>query len=256
MKRFQIILVSLFILFSVSSIFSLELTSLSTAPTAGILQKGNASIDAKLFGNDGVMLGTQVGLVRYFMFGVSYSGENIIGSNVPSWQDRVEFIGKYRFKDETERNPAFTIGFDSQGSGRYDSDKKRYDIKSKGFFIVGSKNYIWNGDFGTHLGLNYSLENEDDDDINIFLGFDKSIGKKTIFICDYDVGINDYEYGKDDQDKSKEMLGKGKGYLNASIIFKITPMVKIKIAINDILANSPSTNKTKREILLSHFIVF
>lgn len=235
--------------------FAFEQTDLASMPTAGVLQKGNATVNAKLFGNDGIKLGTNVGLFRYFMFGVSYSGEKVVGSRTPSWQERVEFLGKFRVMDETENRPALVFGFDSQGSGRYQKENKRYDLKSRGFYLVISKNYIWNGEFGTHLGVNYSLENDDDDDLNIFFGFDKSLGQKALLLAEYDVALNDYQYQRDGEQKA-ETLGKGKGYLNTGVQINVTPTIQVKILLKDLLRNSSKTSTFVREIILTHFIVF
>ncbi len=252
------------ILFSVfCSIFmglnAREIRSLAGIPTAGILQKGEAEIASKLFKNDGLMVGANVGLVQYFMFGVSFSGENVVGDREPEWQKIIGFSAKYRIMDETEKNPAVVFGFDNQGSGRYWKDYKRYDYKSKGIYLVLSKNYLFMGNLGLSLGTNYSLENDEDRDLDIFFGFDKSIGNKLNLLVDYSVGINDYESDKSNVADKKNLLGKGRGYLNAGLKLEVTPNLALQVNFNDILVNAPEFNsnessKVNREILLTYSI--
>lgn len=236
-----------------------EIRRLAGNPTAGILQKGEAEITSKLFKNDGMLIGANVGLVQYFMFGVSFSGEHVVGDEEPEWQNIVGFSAKYRLMDETEKNPAIVIGFDNQGSGRYWKDYKRYDYKSKGVYLAFSKNYLLLGNLGFTAGTNYSLENEEDGDLDLFFGFDKSIGNKLNLLVDYSVGINDYESDKAEDVEKKKLLGRGKGYLNAGLKLELTPTLALQVNFNDILGNAPKfddteDSKVNREILLTYSI--
>ena len=256
MKKIILFFALCFIFMSLSA---REIRKLAGIPTAGILQKGEAEITSKLFKNDGLMIGANVGLVQYFMFGVSFSGENVVGDREPEWQKIIGFSAKYRVMDETEKNPAVVIGFENQGSGRYWKDYKRYDYKSKGIYLAFSKNYLFMGNLGLTAGTNYSLENEEDSDLDIFFGFDKSIGNKLNLLVDYSVGINDYENDKADETDKKKLLGKGRGYLNAGLKLEVTPNLSLQVNFNDILVNAPEfdsnvSSKVNREIVLTYSI--
>jgi len=237
-----------------------ELKNLATIPTAGILQKGEAEINGKLFKNDGFLLETKIGLLRYFMFGISFSGENIVGNQEPKWQSIAGFMAKYRFIDETEKNPAIVLGFNNQGAGTYKEDFKRYEYKSKGIYIVGSKNYLWLGNLGLTLGANYSFENDIDKDFDIFLGFDKTIGEQFILLGDYSIGINDYESSIKDEDKTKNAIGRGRGYLDFGLQFNMTENISFRIIINDIFENLPTFDMNRgqlnRELYLNYYFKF
>ena len=236
------------------SLSAREIRNLAGVPTAGVLQMGEAEIISKLF----MLVGANVGLVQYFMFGVSFSGENVVGDKEPKWQNIVGFNLKYRVIDETEKNPAVVVGFTNQGAGRYWKDYKRYDCKSKGFYLALSKNYLFLGNLGLTAGVNYSLEKDVDKDLDIFFGFDKSIGSKVNLVADYSAGINDYEGDVEDPEE-KKLLGKGKGYLNAGLRLEITPTLGLQVNFNDILSNAPRFDfeedpQVNREIVLTYSI--
>ena len=206
-----------------------------------------------------MLVGANVGLVKYFMFGVSFSGEHVVGDQEPEWQDIVGFILKYRILDETQKNPAVVIGYTNQGAGKYWKKYKRYDYKSKGFYLALSKNYLFLGNLGLTAGTNYSLENEEDEHMDIFFGFDKSIGNRLTLLADYSVGLNDYDSEKSKDAQKKDLLGKGKGYLNAGLLLEITPNLGLQLNFNDILCNAPKFDDEKdpevnREILLTYSI--
>ena len=251
MKKLLIVS-TLLLLFT--SIWSFELLNLTDVPTGGILQKGEVRMFSKLYRENGLVLGTQVGLFPRFMFGVSYGGEQIVGNEKPIYHEKVEFNAKFRIFDESNKAPAIVLGFESQGHGRYYSSVKRYDLKSKGFYATFSRNFSFLGSFGIHGGLNYSLEDtEHDNDLNYFLGFDKSIADMIFLTGEYDLAIND---SKTSVDLSDEIEGKGKGYLNCSVYVKFTDAITLKLSAFDLLENSPNTMGMDRSLTLNYFTKF
>jgi len=236
----------LFILLMASmSIFAFELNTLIDSPTAGILQQGEAEISAKIYKNNGLLIGTRVGLFPRFMFGVNYGAEEIVGNEDPQWHDRVEFNAKIRLMDESNQLPAIAIGYDSQGHGNYNNS--RYDIKSKGVYLTASKNFFLFGNLGIHGGINYSLETEDnDDEPNLFIGFDKTIGDMVVLLAEYDTGWNDNETN----------LVKGRGFFNASIDLHFTEALILKVSFYDLMLNLEDTEGCDRSITLLYNMTF
>ncbi|MCK5345362.1 MAG: YjbH domain-containing protein [Candidatus Heimdallarchaeota archaeon] len=229
------------------SIFAFELNTLIDSPTAGLMQKGEAEIVAKLYKNNGLILGTKIGLFPRFMLGVNYGAEQIVGNENPQWHERVEFNCKLRFLDETSQLPALAAGYDSQGHGKYHPDDRRYDIKSKGAFLVASKNYFFLGNLGFHLGANYSLEHKDkDEEINLFAGFDKSIGDMFVLLAEYDTAWND----------NNDEIMKGKGFLNAALNIHFTEYLNLKISFYDLLQNRDDTEGCDRTLTLYYNMTF
>jgi len=253
MKKYIILTL---ILFCSSLITAYELNMLIDNPTAGILQRGEAEISAKLYKNNGLNLGTRIGLFPRFMFGVNYGAEQVVGNQEPDWHDRVEFNAKFRIMDESYNFPAIAIGYDSQGHGNYYKDLKRYDIKSKGVYLVLSKNYAFLGNLGFHLGANYSLEDEDkDEDPNFYAGVDKSIGDVLVLIGEYDLAWNDND-NWDQQTMGDALNGLGKGYLNASLDIHFTDYLVLKLSMYDILRNRRDTKGCDRTLTLLYFMTF
>ena len=247
MKKLSI----LFILLIISmSVFAFELNTLIDTPTAGILQQGEAEITAKIYKDNGLLIGTKVGLFPRFMFGVNYGAEEIVGDQNPRWHDRVEFNAKVRLLDENNQLPAIAIGYDSQGHGRYDKSQKRYDIKSKGVYLTASKNFFLFGNLGIHGGINYSLETEDkDDEPNLFIGFDKTIGDMVVLLAEYDTGWNDNADFKSD-------IVKGRGFFNASIDLHFTEALILKISFYDLIMNRIDTQGSDRTVTLIYNMTF
>ena len=253
MKKLSIFL-SLFII--CFSLLSYELDQLIDCPTAGMLQRGETEIMVKLYKDNGLLLGTKVGLFPRFMFGVSYGAEQIVGNSEPVWHERVEFNAKFRLFDESPKYPAFALGFDSQGHGAFSSELKRYDIKSKGFYGVLSKNYFLLGNIGFHLGMNYSLETKDEDDeLNFFLGMDKNIGQVINVTCEYDLGLNNNKNSLEDSvEEHVKVLEKG--YLHASLNIKFTDYLTLKCIFYDLLQNRSDTNGGDRALKLLYNMTF
>ncbi|MCF7911039.1 MAG: YjbH domain-containing protein [Candidatus Cloacimonetes bacterium] len=236
-----------------------EMDTLVDAPTAGMLQAGQTDIFTEFYKDNGLLLGVRVGIIPRVMIGVSYGSENVVGNNEPEWHDQVEFYGKFRLMDETSRIPALAIGYDSQGHGRFYAedddgvDVRRYDIKSKGFFGVLTKNFGFLGNLGLHLGTNYSLENtEDDRHMNIFTGVDKSIGDIMVLSVEYDMGINeDEKWLETIMDEDIEYFDKG--YLNSGLGIYFSENLYLQVKFNDLLGNRGDTSMADRSIRLKYY---
>jgi hypothetical protein len=139
--------------------------------------------------------------------------------------------------------PAIALGFDSRGYGAFidtltdslSSEVNRYEIKSKGFYAAVSRNFNFLGNLGVHLGTNYSTERGDDDEnMNFFLGIDKSINPQISLFAEYDFAFNDNEeIGKEEDYR----FGEGNGYLNTALRLKCTENLIIRIHFRDLLNN-------------------
>lgn len=245
-----LILMGLILVFGTS--YSYEMIRLVESPTAGMLQKGESEISTKMYNNNGLIVGASVGLFPRFMFGVNYGGEQLVGNQKPIWHDRVEFNAKLRVLDESNSVPALALGYNSQGHGVYHKGYNRYDIKSKGFYAVASKNYFLLGNLGLHFGANYTLETDDDDnEVNLFAGLDKSIGNMVTFLLEFDPGWND-----NDDWKNHSIKGLGHGYLNGAVNIHFTDFLIAKISFFDMLENRENTQGSDRTLSLFYKMSF
>jgi hypothetical protein len=253
MKQILIVLIIL----TVSFLYGIETVQLIQSPTAGILQKGEASMKMELYKNDGLILGARVGLFPGFMFGVSYGAEGIVGNQKPNWHSRVEFMAKYRVFDETKSIPAIAVGFSSEGHGVYYKELKRYDIKSKGFYAVASKNWIFFGNLGTHFGTNFSLENQDSKNMDFFVGLDKTIGDRITLLGEYDFAINDKNDSLSSEQENNQQIDLKKiGYLNAAIVIDFNENLSAKLSFYDLLQNRTDTKFADRTLQLVYSMKF
>jgi len=219
-------------------------------PTANFLSRKYFQLKLRVFHLGGMLGALQVGLTNRLMFGVSYGGQNIIGQGKVSWNDAPGVQLRYRLRFEDYRFPAVSLGFDSQGYGTYYSELKRYQIKSKGFYIVFSKNYFVLKDFGVHAGVNYSDENRGDEkDLNFFCGAHLMLDPELSLVWEYDFAINDND------DKS---LGSGKGYMNAAVRWYFSSQLLFEFSVKNLLKNNRAIDgdpvpNANRELKIIYF---
>jgi hypothetical protein len=198
-------------------------------PTAGVLRSGALALDIDLFEQGGVLAGASVGILDRVLIGVSYGGSGIVGSGSPTMNDVPGMQFKVRLLDETRTIPAIALGFDSQGRGVYDPSKDRYAFKSPGAYAVISKNMDFLGFLAVHAGANYSLETGDgDNDVNAYVGADKTIGGAISLTAEYDLAFNDNDH---------DARGKGRGYLNAALRWSLGSGLTIGVVLQDLLEN-------------------
>ncbi|MCK5738556.1 hypothetical protein KAH55_05220 [bacterium] len=189
-------------------------------PTANTLKAHVVAAEIRTFDNGGILLGMQVGITDHFMVCGSFGGENILGEGEILLYKTPGIGLRIQLREDYQGFPAIAIGFDSQGYDTYVDSLSRYGIKSRGAYVVASKNYSGLlGDFGLHGGLNYSLEKDDgDSDINIFMGTNFFFGKNREFMfhVEYDLAMNDNGSGS---------IGEGDGYLNTGIRWSFEPNI-------------------------------
>lgn len=198
-------------------------------PTAGILEKGFVDVTTELMAYGVLIARLDVGVFNNVSFGISYGGSNIIGTGSIDWYQWPGINIRVRLLDERNSLPAITLGFDSQGTGRYFDDESRYTFKSPGFFAAVSKNFELLGFLALHATGNYSLEGTDGDNfVNLMIGAEKTIGSEVSFIIEYNFAFND----------NSSDFGDGKGYLNAGLRWSVGNGFTVEFDLRDILQNS------------------
>lgn len=222
-----------------------EYRSLIDLPSAGILEKGFVGVSADVLPYGVVISKIEVGVFDNFSFGISYGGANVIGTGKIDWYELPGVNVRARLVDETESMPAFTFGFDSQGKGLYDSELNRFEIKSPGFYVAAAKNFELLGYLSLHGIINYSLERDDDDkDLNLGVGFEKTVGDKISIVGEYNFAIND---------NSIKAYGDGNGYMNFGIRWSVGDGFTIGLDIRDMLDNKKiNSNKADRAIFVEY----
>lgn len=209
----------------------IEYRYLVDMPTAGVLNKGMVAVTTDVL-PQGLLIGRmEVGVFENISFGISYGGDNIIGTGSPLWYKYPAVNLRYKVSQESITSPAIAFGFDTQGKGRYfdSATTSRYAIKSPGVFVSGSKNFALMGFLTLHATGNYSFEKTDGDNfVDFRIGAEKTIGTKTSVIAEYDFALND---------NATKYYGDGRGYMNFGIRWSPSEGLTIGLDFRDILSN-------------------
>jgi len=230
-------------------------TDLITIPTAGTLNRGSFSMDMRVQGGGGLILGLSAGITDRFQFGLSFGSPNLIGDDSLSWYPRPEAKLKYLVLDEEMTLPGLSIGLNTQGYGNYSKEDSllRYDIKGLGVYTVASKNWkTLIGNTGLHGGVNYNfLEIADGDkDLNLFFGIDFEFNPEFSFLLEYNSALNENEF------KVEDLSIKSGGYLNAALRWSFVESLYIELDLNNILLNNKKVDYLKREIKITYIEYF
>ena len=213
-------------------------------PSAGVLEKGFVNVTADIMRNGVMIAYLDVGVFENLSFGISYGGENIIGTGSIDWYNWPGINVRARILNEATTIPALTLGFDSQGKGEYFDDQNRYAIKSPGFFVSASKNFVLWGFLALHATSNYSLENSDGDNfVNLMVGLEKTVGSQVSFILEYNFALND----------NNGDFGGRKGYLNAGFRWSVGSGFTLEFDLRDLLQNSSiNTSSADRALRIEY----
>ncbi len=224
-----------------TTVFAGEPLRLVHVPTAGILRHGELSCKTYNFGGDGVRAGAALGLWDRLQVGVSYGAQRIVGRGDINVDPLPAFEIRARILHEEIKRPAVVLGVETFGYGEYIDSLSRYEHKSRGAFVVASKNFrlLW-GNFGVHTGMNYSFEEKFNHGYSLFLGFDKDFFDAFGMNIEYDLAPSDWN----------DPYGEGYGYFSASLFGNITRKAQLSFAFFDIFGNLNGKKHPAREVFI------
>ena len=230
-------------------------SSLITLPTAGTLQRGSFALEMRIQKFGGLTSSISVGLTDRFQLGISYGSANLIGDDSLIWYPKPETNLKYLLIDESENSPGISIGIDTQGLGKFNPDDSlmRYDTKALGLFAVASKNWVTLlGNLGWHFGSNYNFveTNDNDKDVNFFMGFDIEFNPELSMMFEYNAALNENNM------TSKNIAISRGGYLNAGVRWTFVERLHIEIDFNNLMFDKKKVDYFNREIKITYIEYF
>ena len=230
-------------------------SSLITLPTAGTLQRGSFALEMRIQKFGGLTSSISVGLTDRFQLGISYGSANLIGDDSLIWYPKPETNLKYLLIDESETSPGISLGIDTQGLGKFNSDDSlmRYDTKALGLFAVASKNWVTPlGNLGWHFGSNYNFveTNDNDKDVNFFMGFDIEFNPELSMMFEYNAALNENNM------TSKNIAISRGGYLNAGLRWTFVERLHIEIDFNNLMFDKKKVDYFNREIKITYIEYF
>ena len=230
-------------------------SSLITLPTAGTLQRGSFALEMRIQKFGGLTSSISVGLTDRFQLGISYGSANLIGDDSLIWYPKPETNLKYLLIDESETSPGISLGIDTQGLGKFNSvdSLMRYDTKALGLFAVASKNWVTPlGNLGWHFGTNYNFveTNDNDKDVNFFMGFDIEFNPELSIMLEYNAALNENNM------TSKNIAISRGGYLNAGIRWTFVERLHIEMDFNNLMFDKKKVDYFNREIKITYIEYF
>ena len=203
----------------------------------------------------GLTSSISVGLTDRFQLGISYGSANLIGDDSLIWYPKPETNLKYLLIDESETSPGISLGIDTQGLGKFNSDDSlmRYDTKALGLFAVASKNWVTPlGNLGWHFGSNYNFveTNDNDKDVNFFMGFDIEFNPELSMMFEYNAALNENNM------TSKNIALSRGGYLNAGVRWTFVERLHIEIDFNNLMFDKKKVDYFNREIKITYIEYF
>ena len=228
---------------------------LITLPTAGTLQRGSFALEMRIQKFGGLTSSISVGLTDRFQLGISYGSANLIGDDSLIWYPKPETNLKYLLIDESETSPGISLGIDTQGLGKFNSGDSlmRYDTKALGLFAVASKNWVTPlGNLGWHFGSNYNFveTNDNDKDVNFFMGFDIEFNPELSIMLEYNAALNENNM------TSKNIAISRGGYLNAGVRWTFVERLHIEMDFNNLMFDKKKVDYFNREIKITYIEYF
>jgi|GEM_PF-2032076 len=179
-------------------------------PDTDVNIHGAYSVGLHISPNGGLLASLCVGFFDRFQIGLSYGGDNMVGSGTINWYTRPGIKVKVAVLDEEiYRNPlSLAVGFDSQdppGSNLRSED----DVGSPGFYLVAGR-LFYAGIVGFDLGIGAGYEIFDNDPHEDPLHFYAVSGLviADIFSMTPELTV----YPQRDADDDEDVLGLGLGF--------------------------------------------
>ncbi len=205
--------------------------NLIDSPTAGMIPHGAYMFEGSIGPRSGLLFGVQVGFHDRLMVGASFGIQEFIGRGDIKINDRPGFQARLRILNESVAGPALALGIDTQGEEFYNEADERYERKSKGFYVVLSKNYYLYKNISFHGGINYSLEDEHEEGMDFFAGVSLEVLSGMSLLFEYSPAMND------DDAQLPSCRTRGKGYMDMGIRFDYKDNLRIRVLFRDLLDN-------------------
>ncbi|MBN2171078.1 MAG: hypothetical protein JW819_07160 [Candidatus Krumholzibacteriota bacterium] len=225
----------------------IESDYLVDSPAAAVLRHGNYRLGCRMMAGGSVVSRAEVGIKDRLAVGVSWGLLNLLGRDDVDSYERTGLTARFLLVEEMGW-PALAIGFDNQGYGAWDESRERYERKSKGFYLAGTRS--WYGPMGTDVattvGINYSLETEDEDSPDAFFGLEVDFDRQFALLVDYALGLDDNE------DEDPDIYGDGLGWLDLGLRWNVQESVQFKFFFRDLLGNYAGDSTVDRQFLVSY----
>ncbi len=226
----------------------LETLYIVDMPTAGVNPVKTIGINSVFMSEGGLLLYINYAPFKRFNCGISYSANNIIGSEQMLFQKYPGVQISYRIIDEKLKFPALLIGVNTQGRGKYFAEDVRHTILSPGAYIALSKNFKWDaGYIALHAGMNFSFDQNGDKKLpNFYFGAEQSIGKRFAINAEYNAGIDERNTGY--------RYPKSIGSFNARLRCSLAERTTIDISFKDLFGSSTKEKSIQRYIGIDYVI--
>jgi hypothetical protein len=210
-------------------------------PHCGMLTNNHLGLDFNFIKNGALMVAGEYSFLNFINAGISLGANNVIGDDEIVFQKYPGLNLKFRILDESLKLPAIALGFSNQGFSGYLDNLERYNTLSPGLFLVFSKSFNWKlGYLASHLGINYSFENEESSRTpNIYFGIEQSISSNISANIEYNFQLDEVENKLYDQN----------GLLNLSIRAGILQGMTIELQLKDILLNYKNSQTFYRQLV-------
>jgi len=218
------------------------------APTAGILGHGEYLVQTRIGPESSFLSSLRLGIRDVANVGISFGMQRVFERADITVNDQVGFQLQLRLIPETTV-PAVAVGFNNQGVGRYDETLDRYERKSKGFYLVVSKNWqLLVGQMSLHGGLNYSMEREDQESVNAFAAAEFEVTPGLSLVGDVDGALDD----------KLDSLNYGGGgiYVDMGIRVHYGENLSMMLLFRDLSGNYKLSNRVGREFEIAFVDLF
>jgi len=190
-------------------------------PTPVSLAHGEYYASTRLWGSGGVMARFGVGLFNRLTLGMSYGGDQVIGSDEPRFFDRYrpELQARLLILEEMGYVPSLLLGFDSQG---YDNCvDKEYIVREKGGYLCLGKTIDASRTY-CQLGINYWQGTD------AFVAVNQLLPGALEAMLEYDPAFND-------------TADNNRGFLNFGLAWTFNEQLRVVVALRDILGKREET---------------
>lgn len=192
-------------------------------PVPVSLAHGEYYAGVRLWGSGGVMARLGVGLFNRLTLGLSYGGNQIIGSAKPAFfgRHRPEIQARLAILEEMGYVPNLLLGFDSQGYDDYVDSA--FQVREKGGYLCVGKTIDVSRTYCV-LGVNYWQG------FNGFAAVNQLLPGNVELIVEYDPAIND-----------REAEVKKRGFLNFGLAWTFGEKMRLCAGLRDVLGNRDET---------------
>ncbi len=181
----KLIILAVFIVIFNSSAHSSQTVEVIDTPTAHAIDFETYDLSFRLYDQGSILTRLFYGMIiKNLTLGLSFDAEGVVGTGDVDIRRPYLYV-KIPVYGGSRKWPAISVGFDEQGTGKYNEEEEAYQYPPTGFFLVMTQKYLAPGlDVSAGVSADYSSDGDKSEEVTGFVNSTFMLGPDFMLMAE------------------------------------------------------------------------